>query len=1470
MNKYSLSFACLLTCSIAVPAQAQIVPDTTLGNENSILTPGVDVRGNVADLIEGGAERGSNLFHSFTDFNVNEGQRVYFVNPAEIESILSRVTGNDASDIFGTLGVDGSADLFLINPNGIVFGPDVSLDIEGSLYATTAEAVELGDEVFSATAPEQSQLLTINPSVSFWNYLTANSGDIVNRGSIAVGGDLVFASNNLDLEAQVAGAGDVSLLATDTLKIRDTTEVPFIGFAGENLLVQGNESVDIVALSHPDSGLFSYENMTLRSANPVEGDAHYFSGGSFRIEQSDSSLGRLLSPRDPIIQSLGDVEFDAYVGASLQVLAAGSVNIPTLIQITGADPIEGAIDEEFTLSNGAPFPVNGRIEPTLDIRAGIDPSAIEGNSIVGVGNFLDPFPIPVIPVFTNAPPTRADINLGSITMIDEVGNPLSGRVLLTNQHESNPNIAGNIALSATLFGVAVSSGDLLNGGDVAIDSKGRTTIDGSITTSAFPGFTPFIGNGGDIVTLSTEEIELLPGSSITAEGLVGGNITLSSDESIILNDSLIFSNGEAIDDALLEPGVVNIEAQNLRLLNGSAIATNTFGTIDAGDIDIKIEEEVEIVGIDQAFSGIQSNVGNGAVADGGDITLTAGSLLLSNTAQIQAIVRGQDSAPLPGQGDAGSITLNIDGPITIDSATGAIPSVIATTLGLGATGNGGKIQVNANSLSLLNGSGLTSRTQGQGSAGDIELIIQGPLILKENSGIETIVEAGAVGNGGEVFIDANSLEVLDNAVIQTFVRQAIDGLPDGQGDAGNIILDITDRALLSGDVLLISSVLENVEGDAGDIFFKAGSLTLENGADLLTATSGLGIGGKITINAEDSIVVRGNGSDQNRSAITSSAINPLSMNAGEIEVVTNTLSLENGGFISSATGGQGDAGRISINAGERVDIDGVAANPTLGNSGILSGTVSPGTGGDIEIKTGILSLTNGGEINAETENAGSAGSIIISAEQVSVQGIGLNGRPSTITTVARDGSTGEANNIIIRTDSIAIRDGATIATVTGGQGNAGDVQIQAEQDIFLDGESVVSAQNGQVFLSRSLIQTAAGSNSTGNAGMIDIDANSVKITNGAALSSITGSVGNAGNIDIYVDSSFVVSGSSSATGLPSGIVSGVAIGGAGQGGMLEIDADTIEISDSARLLSTTSFTGDAGDITLNAREAVLINGIGENGIASGVFSSAEPMAEGKGGTIRIFGPELSITDGASINAGSSGLGIAGSIELNILDKIRIDDGTISTTALTSSGGQIDIQAQGIFLRNDGDIATIVASGTGQGGDLTIVSDFIVALEDSDIVTFSVDGFGGAIDLSQTTLFSQNLNSASRASTLEEFLALDGNELVDINASGGLESGQITISDSTFIQNSLSELPDNLVSPEALVASSCIARSDNTASSFTLTGGDGLPQQPSSPQSPYSLSIVQPIIENDSELSISEPQQLYRLADGRLVMSRECR
>jgi len=179
-----ISSAVALLGNRALAQQMDIEPDNTLGDvEKSLVN---NVPGLPIEVITGGAQREQNLFHSFTEFNVRAGTGAYFFSPdVAIENILARVTGNNPSKILGTLGTFGNSqpNLFLINPNGIIFGQNSKLDVGGSFVATTANAVGLGDTGrFSASEPDSSNLLNIDPDAFFFNRIS-NQAEIVNRST---------------------------------------------------------------------------------------------------------------------------------------------------------------------------------------------------------------------------------------------------------------------------------------------------------------------------------------------------------------------------------------------------------------------------------------------------------------------------------------------------------------------------------------------------------------------------------------------------------------------------------------------------------------------------------------------------------------------------------------------------------------------------------------------------------------------------------------------------------------------------------------------------------------------------------------------------------------------------------------------------------------------------------------------------------------------------------------------------------------------------------------------------------------------------------------------------------------------------------------------------------------------------------------------------------------------------------------
>ncbi|MEH2180666.1 filamentous hemagglutinin N-terminal domain-containing protein [Nostoc sp.] len=564
--------------------QAQSITPAADGT-NTVVTPD----GKQFNITGGQTSKdGANLFHSLTKFGLSQDQIANFISRPEILNILTRVNGGDPSVINGLIQVTGGkSNLFLMNPAGIIFGPNASLNLPAALTVTTANGIGFGSNWFNAvgnnnyaelvgspsafaftmdkpgaiinagnlsvgegqnltllggtvastgklSAPDgqitvaavpgksvvrisqAGNLLSLDvqptitngnqpnnwtlPVLSLPQLLTGGSGGnatgitVNNDGTVALtgsglvveNGDVVAkevtaqtatlaANHNLTLvKSQLSTTGNLNLLAQDTVQVRDGSEKPFIAQAGGDLLIQGNQGVDIFALNHPASGLFSGKNMVLRSANTVGGDAHYTTGGSFRIEQLDGNLGNLFSPYDPIIKAAGDVSFNSYTGASLHILAGGSVKIPGTITINDKD-VSNSLAEDVILSDGkTTISVNGAKQQTLDIRAGTTAFGSPGSTPNSIPDIL---PQPNTPV-TSANATSADIEIGSVKITDP-----NGLVLLTNQYKANNSLPGGVIqvngdLNTTTSNISDDTGDISseNGGAVVIDSRRDITL----------------------------------------------------------------------------------------------------------------------------------------------------------------------------------------------------------------------------------------------------------------------------------------------------------------------------------------------------------------------------------------------------------------------------------------------------------------------------------------------------------------------------------------------------------------------------------------------------------------------------------------------------------------------------------------------------------------------------------------------------------------------------------------------------------------------------------------------------------------------------------------------------------------------------------------------------------------------------------------------------------------------------------
>jgi large exoprotein involved in heme utilization and adhesion len=225
------------------------------------------------------------------------------------------------------------------------------------------------------------------------------------------------------------------------------------------------------------------------------------------------------------------------------------------------------------------------------------------------------------------------------------------------------------------------------------------------------------------------------------------------------------------------------------------------------------------------------------------------------------------------------------------------------------------------------------------------------------------------------------------------------------------------------------------------------------------------------------------------------------------------------------------------------------------------------------------------------------------------------------------------------------------------------------------------------------------------------------------------------------------------------------------------------------------------------------------------------------------------------------------------------DSDIDTSSRQSAGGAITINAGDIRLLGDSDIRSNVASGATNGGTINLTADSILAFDDSDILAFARDGRGGNVTLNTPAFFGENYRRAPPNTNPD---TLENNNQVDINATGTV-NGVITIPDVSFIQNSLTELSENQIDTDSILASSCIVRRNQpTRGSFTITGSGGLPQRPGDAQmSSYPIVDIETLPSDGTPSNtnpnrpwqkgdpIVEPQGVYRLPNGKLVLSREC-
>ena len=623
----SLSVIALVIATSRDCVKAQITPDDTLGTERSVVTtqplaPGSTV---VVDMIQGGATRGANLFHSFEQFSVLSGRAAYFNNAANIQNIISRVTGSSSSNIDGIIAAKPSANLFLLNPNGIVFGSNARLNIGGSFLASTASSLNFADGTqFSATAHSSTPLLTM--SVPIGLQFGGTAGSILNQSR---------ASNSRGLQVQQGKTlalvgGDVGLDGGILEAPGGLVELGGVAGAGiVGLNVDGNN----LRLSFPDEITrtdISLSNGALVNASGLGGGNIQVVGR--RVTLNGSSIASLtLGP-----QPGGTLTVDAKESIELtgtgsetfsQILlrfAFGTIdpfNLPngiftgSFVSATGAAGNIVINTPNFIARNGAivSTSTSGQVQggditvnsEFVELNASALAATTGPSATGGAGNLT--IHTRQLIARDNGFATTSSFGSGKggvLTVSDSDSVELIGtNPLITNQQ--------GYSLNTGLFTASFTVGDA---GNLRVETGRLILRNGAIVSASTNGS----GRGGNVTVIAPKSVELIgtapngdasllaAATGTGSQGLGGsvtittgnliqdmGKVTVSSSGtgnagnlevmagSIRLDNQAFLSSNTAAGQ-----GNINLRSQDLVLRRGSSITTNAQGTAEGGNLTI--------------------------------------------------------------------------------------------------------------------------------------------------------------------------------------------------------------------------------------------------------------------------------------------------------------------------------------------------------------------------------------------------------------------------------------------------------------------------------------------------------------------------------------------------------------------------------------------------------------------------------------------------------------------------------------------------------------------------------------------------------------------------------------------------------------------------------------------------------------------------------------------------------------------